>query len=47
VVGSKPSGSPKGFGRSLAQMRELDLNPQGHFINCSTCHRGSVKPKEQ
>src|SRR5215472_13539891 len=31
----------------LAKMHELDPNPQGHFINCSTCHRGSVKPKEQ
>ena len=33
--------------QQLAKMRELDPNPQGHFINCSTCHRGSVKPKEQ
>jgi hypothetical protein len=33
--------------QQLAKMRELEPNPQGHFINCSTCHRGSVKPKEQ
>ena len=33
--------------QQLAKMRELDPNPQGRFINCSTCHRGSVKPKEQ
>ena len=33
--------------QELAKMRELDPNPQGHFINCSTCHRGSAKPKEQ
>jgi hypothetical protein len=33
--------------QQLAGMQELDPNPQGHFINCSTCHRGSVKPKEE
>ena len=33
--------------QQLAKMKELESNPQGHFINCSTCHRGSVKPKEQ
>jgi hypothetical protein len=33
--------------QQLAKMRELDPNPQGHFVNCSTCHRGSVKPTEQ
>ena len=33
--------------QQLANMQELEPNPQGHFINCSTCHRGSVKPKEQ
>jgi len=33
--------------QQLAKMRELEPNPQGHFINCSTCHRGSVKPREE
>lgn len=33
--------------QQLAKMQELEPNPQGHFVNCSTCHRGSVKPKEQ
>lgn len=33
--------------QQLAKMRELEPNPQGHFINCSTCHRGSAKPKEE
>lgn len=33
--------------QQLAGMKELDPNPQGHFINCSTRHRGSIKPKEQ
>jgi Photosynthetic reaction centre cytochrome C subunit len=28
----------------LAKMQNLEPNPQGHFINCSTCHRGSVDP---
>jgi hypothetical protein len=28
----------------LAKMQNLEANPQGHFINCSTCHRGSVDP---
>jgi len=33
--------------QQLAKMENLEPNPQGHFINCSTCHRGSIKPKEQ
>ena len=28
----------------LAKMENLEPNPQGHFINCSTCHRGAVDP---
>lgn len=32
--------------QQLAQMKNLEANPEGHFINCSTCHRGSIKPKE-
>lgn len=28
----------------LAKMQNLDANPQGHFINCSTCHRGAIDP---
>jgi len=28
----------------LAKMQNLEANPQGHFINCSTCHRGNVDP---
>ena len=28
----------------LTKMQNLDPNPQGHFINCSTCHRGAVDP---
>ncbi len=33
--------------QQLAKMEELEPNSQGHFVNCWTCHRGSVKPKEQ
>lgn len=28
----------------LAKMQNLGPRPQGHFINCSTCHRGAVDP---
>ncbi|HEV2986198.1 MAG TPA: photosynthetic reaction center cytochrome c subunit family protein [Vicinamibacterales bacterium] len=28
----------------LAKMQNLEPKPQGHFINCSTCHRGAVDP---
>jgi hypothetical protein len=28
----------------LQKMQNLDPNPNGHFINCSTCHRGGVDP---
>jgi len=30
--------------QNLAKMQNLEPNPQGHVINCSTCHRGSIKP---
>ena len=33
-----------GINDQLAKMQNLDPNPQGHFINCSTCHRGAVDP---
>jgi hypothetical protein len=32
--------------QQLAAMQNLEPNAQGHFINCSTCHRGSNKPIE-
>ena len=28
----------------LAKMQNLAQNPNGHFINCSTCHRGAIDP---
>lgn len=30
--------------QQLAKMQNLAPNPQGHFINCSTCHRGGIDP---
>jgi hypothetical protein len=32
--------------QQLGKMENLESNPQGHFINCSTCHRGSIKPNQ-
>jgi hypothetical protein len=34
----------RGINEQLAKMENLEPNPQGHFINCSTCHRGAVDP---
>ena len=34
----------RGINEQLAKMKNLEPNPQGHFINCSTCHRGEVDP---
>jgi len=31
----------------LAKMQNLDLKPAERFINCSTCHRGSINPNQQ
>ena len=31
----------------LAKMQNLEPNPNGHFINCSTCHRGAIDPMKQ
>jgi hypothetical protein len=31
----------------LAKMQNLGPNPHGHFVNCSTCHRGNVNPNAQ
>ena len=34
----------RGINEQLAKMENLEPNPQGHFINCSTCHRGAIDP---
>lgn len=28
----------------ITKMQNLEPNPNGHFINCSTCHRGQIDP---
>ena len=33
--------------QQLAKMQNLEPNPNGHFINCSTCHRGQIDPMAQ
>ena len=30
--------------QQLAKMENLEPNPEGHFVNCDTCHRGAVNP---
>ena len=32
--------------QQLAKMQNLAPTPNGHFINCSTCHRGATDPME-
>jgi hypothetical protein len=34
----------RSINEELAKMQNLEASPQGHFINCSTCHRGNVDP---
>jgi Photosynthetic reaction centre cytochrome C subunit len=31
----------------IEKMQNLAPNPNGHFINCSTCHRGAIDPMAQ
>lgn len=31
----------------LTKMQNLAPNPKGHFINCSTCHRGGIDPSRE
>jgi len=33
--------------QELVKMQNLEPNPKGHFINCSTCHRGHIDPMAQ
>jgi Photosynthetic reaction centre cytochrome C subunit len=32
--------------QQLAKMQNLAPSPNGHYINCSTCHRGAIDPLE-
>ena len=31
----------------IAKMQNLEPNPNGHFINCTTCHHGQIDPMAQ
>ena len=33
--------------QKLAKMQNLEPNPNGHFINCTTCHRGHIDPLKE
>ena len=33
--------------QQLTKMQNLAPNSEGHFINCSTCHRGAIDPMAQ
>ena len=33
--------------QQLVKMQNLAPNPNGHYINCSTCHRGQIDPMAQ
>jgi Photosynthetic reaction centre cytochrome C subunit len=33
--------------QQLVKMQNLAPNPNGHFINCSTCHRGGIDPMKE
>ena len=33
--------------QQLLKMQNLEPNAKGHFINCSTCHRGQIDPMAQ
>jgi hypothetical protein len=30
----------------LGKMQNLEIKPEARFINCSTCHRGSINPNQ-
>jgi hypothetical protein len=34
----------RSINEQLETMQNLEPNPKGHFINCTTCHRGAVDP---
>ena len=34
----------RAINEQLSKMQNLAPNPDGHFINCTTCHRGAIDP---
>ena len=33
--------------QALGRMKELDSLPEDRFINCGTCHRGTLHPQKR
>jgi hypothetical protein len=39
------AGMHRAINQELAKMTELESDPEDRFINCGTCHRGSLRPQ--
>lgn len=39
------AGMHRAINQQLAKMRDLESDPEDRFINCGTCHRGSLRPQ--
>jgi hypothetical protein len=39
------AGMHRAINQELAKMTDLESDPEDRFINCGTCHRGSVRPR--
>ena len=39
------AGMHRAINQQLAKMQDLESDPEDRFINCATCHRGSLRPQ--
>jgi hypothetical protein len=39
------AGMHRAINQELAKMSDLESDPEDRFINCGTCHRGSLRPQ--
>ena len=39
------AGMHRAINQELAKMTDLESDPEDRFINCGTCHRGSLRPQ--
>jgi hypothetical protein len=39
------AGMHRAINQELARMTDLESDPEDRFINCGTCHRGSLRPQ--
>jgi hypothetical protein len=39
------AGMHRAINKELAKMSDLESDPEDRFINCGTCHRGSLRPQ--